>query len=263
MGLIIKADSAVGRSPFYARNFSIINSKDNNRKEISMSLKNATTAATKLPVEHPAYISNGVGTQSLIKDERSAVFAANRIYGNGKILLTTLQNTYSLLLSGQKDNYSNIWTLLLNAAAKKTGSRATVTLSPALPVLNQSAILSIHNNNFRQPGQLGEDKIYLEEDGLLPFIQSGKYWPTEAGWLPEVDAAGKTNWFYIYGKNSWATVNTAAKIAITKMYASQHAQGSLIKNTKQEKIRVEVPKLYFFLIFLLASGFLWFEKKLR
>jgi hypothetical protein len=191
------------------------------------------------------------------------VFAASTIFGNGKIILTTLQNTYSLSLSGQKDNYSNIWTLLLNGAAKKTARSETVTLAPALPVINHPAILSIHSSNSTQPGQLGEDKIYFEQDDLLPFIHTGKYWPTEAGRVPAVDAAGKTDWFYIYEKNSWPTVNAAAKIAITKIYASQHAQGSLIKNTKQEKIRVEVPKLYFFLIFLLASGFLWFEKKLR
>ncbi|HEX8462312.1 MAG TPA: hypothetical protein VF623_12815, partial [Segetibacter sp.] len=262
LGLIIKTDSSISPASFYAADFITTKEKETNKKEATLSLKNVQGSIIKVPVKDPVYVKGNAGTQSLIKDETSGVFAGSTIFGNGKIVLSTLGNTGFLLLTGQKEKYADIWTLLLNDAAKKINSKAEVTLAPAFAQVNEPAVISIQNNSYLQPAQLGEDKIYLHQNASLPYIHAGMYWPVETGWLPAVDPAGKTDWFYVFNKNSYSTVQAVKKIALTTKHISQYSVAEAKQNLIKQKVAVEVPKIYFFLFFIFASGFLWFEKKL-
>jgi hypothetical protein len=261
LGVIVKADSSFSRKAFYGRDFAINKARENNTKEVALSLKNGASNL-KLPVEFPVYIAAGHGTQSLIKDNKTSVFAGSSIYGNGRVILSTLENTYSLLLSGQKNAYADIWTLLLSSAAKKLPNKETVIFNPALPIVNKPVEVSIYNSSYTQPAQLGEEKVYLQQNSILPFVHSGTYWPAAAGWLPQVDAEGKTNWMYVNKKNSWPVVSSVNKIASTTRWAAKNSYKNAQKEIKKEKVRVNVPPILFFLFFLFTVGFLWFEKKL-
>ncbi len=263
LGLIVKADSSISSASFYSRKFSLVRGKENTVKQTSLLLKGANNNVFKLSDEHPFYIRSNPGTQSLISDNKSAVFVNRTIYGNGKIIITTLENTYTLLLSGNYKNYDEIWSLLLSKAAKKLLPKEAVVILPALPKLNEPVFLSIQNTNHKsEPGQVGDEKVYLQQDRLLPFIQTGIYWPRQTGWIPIVDIEGKINWLYIYKNNDWSALNASDKLRTTRIYASKNIPFKSKNNKVKKDVPFSVPDIYFFIIFIISSGFLWLEKKL-
>lgn len=263
LGLIVKADSSISSASFYSKNFSLLRGKENPGKSTSLFLKNTNDNVLKLSIEHPFYIRPYPGTQSLICDDKYSVFVNSTIYGNGKIIITTLVNTYTLLLSGDYKNYDEVWSLLLNKAAKKFPSKQTVVVSPALPRLNEPVSVSIQNtDNKLEPRQVGNDNVYLQQNKLLPFIQTGIYWPKQTGWIPQVDMEGKINWLYVYKNNDWSTINALNKLKATKIYASGNFRAESKNNLVKKYTPLSVAKIYFFIIFILSSGFLWLEKKL-
>ncbi len=261
LGLIVRTDSSAGSNAFYTKDFSVIKGKENNDKSIWLSLKSANNVGFKLPVEYPVYIRPDAGTKSLINDDKAAVFAAAAMYGNGKVVLVTVENTYSSLLSGNQESYHAFWSLLLDKAAKKIPANEVVTVSPALPAVNEPFVLSVQNNNPIQPGQIGEEKVYLQQDKLLPFIHSGTYWPAETGWLPEVNAEGKIQWLYVYKNNDWSAINASKNLRATEIYASKNSPVKNENKVIKKDVPYSVPKVYFFIIFITSAGFLWFEKK--
>ena len=123
--------------------------------------------------------------------------------------------------------------------------------------MNEAVTISIKNEDGSlEPLQLGTDKVFLQQDPLLPFLFSGTYWPNEAGWLPQVDIKGKINWLYIYQKNDWKTLNSVDKLIATNLYASSHQPVTGKKLVTKKDVPVSVPKIYFFIIFILSAGFL-------
>lgn len=262
LGLIVKADSSISSDLFYSRGFSFIKEKNSQDKPVSVFLKNANNNAIKLFIENPLYLRSNSGTRSLIYSDKFSV-ANSTIYGNGKIIITALTNTYTLLLSGNYKNYNDLWSLLLNKAAKKIQSEESADISPALPKLDDPVSISVKNTNFTlQPWQIGDSRIYLQQDNLLPFIQTGIYWPRETGWIPEVNMKGKISWIYVYKKNNWSTIDASDKLRATKRYALKNTAVSNRKNESVKNMPFSIPKVYFLFIFILSSGFLWFEKKL-
>lgn len=264
LGLIVKADSSINSGSFYSRKFSFVRGKENPGKVTSLFLKNANNNnVLKLFIEHPVYLRSSPGNQPLIYDDKYSVFVNSTIYGNGKIIITTLENTYTLLLSGDYKNYDEVWSLLLNKAAKKFSYKQTVVVSPALPRLNEPVFLSIQNTDHKlEAAQVGDNNIYLQQDRLLPFIQTGIYWPKQTGWIPQVDMEGKINWLYVYKNNDWSALNALSKLKATKIYASKNFRAGNKNNVVKKDIPHSVPKIYFFIIFIMSSGFLWLEKKL-
>lgn len=262
LGLIVKADNSVSSPSFYTKNTSLTKQVENNNRHTTLYLKSSGDTIPEFTVERPAYLRSGPGNQSLIHDKLS-VFANSTIYGNGKIIVSTLENTYTLLLSGKYHDYDKIWSLLLNKAAKKFSSAETVMISPALPRLNESVRLSIQKNIDKlEPGQVGEEKIYLQQDLLLPFLHTGIYYPALKGWIPQIDMEGKTNWLYVFNKNDWNTVKVVNKLEATELYVLKNSTAINENNKVKKEVAVSVPVLYFFIIFTISSGFLWFEKKL-
>ncbi len=263
LGLIVKADSSISSASFYLKNFSFTRGKDNRGKVASFFLKGASDNTLKLSVELPVFLRSHPGTQSLISDDKSSVFVNSMIYGNGKIIITTLENTYTLLLSGNYKNYDEIWSLLLSKAAKKLLPKEAVVISPALPKLNELVILSIQNTDHKsEPGHVWDEKVYLQQDRLLPFIRTGIYWPRQTGWMPIVDIEGKINWLYIYKNNDWSALNASDKLRATRIYASKNIPFKSKNNKVKKDVPFSVPDIYFFIIFIISSGFLWLEKKL-
>ncbi|MEJ0102070.1 MAG: hypothetical protein WDO19_05690 [Bacteroidota bacterium] len=59
-----------------------------------------TSDRYKLKIDDPVCLRYQNSTQVLLQDDQSNIYAANTIYGQGRIVATTLNNTYTLALAG-------------------------------------------------------------------------------------------------------------------------------------------------------------------
>ena len=260
IGLVIKMD-AENKQAFYSRFFPVkVLDKD---KESLLQLRNviADSSSFKLKVSNPVSIGYTPGTQTILKDAQSNIYAAGTLYGNGKIIATTLQNTYSMALAGNKIAYQQLWWLLLNKAAKKIERGEVWQTSPFNAKLNQPVQMQVESTESNQlSATIDKTNIYLTQDKLLPFIWKGTYWPEKTGWLqfPQLSEAG-SGW-YVYGTSDWRQLDDNKNKAATKKYAAEHS--IIVKDEKDTAPHLPAnTRLWLFFLFLAACIFLWVEQK--
>ena len=105
------------------------------------------------------------------------------------------------------------------------------------------------------------DKIYLRQDRINPRQWSGIYWPKHAGWHRVSTQRWNPLWFYAQKPDQWKSWQQNQKIAATEQFAALSAMkedsGAAISQRFQP-----IPLLWFFLLFLAGSAFLWLERKI-
>ncbi|MEO6914287.1 MAG: hypothetical protein ABI151_00395, partial [Chitinophagaceae bacterium] len=200
MGLIVKADSTSSKRYFFSSPFPLHPHPDNYKKELSVFIPATNGYAAALISEHPLYIHREPGTKTLIEDRESNAVVSGTIYGSGKIIFTTVNSTYSWMLSGDTKNYAAYWSYLLGEATAKTGVESAWKVSPQFPVVNRAVDIQYASNAGEIPQvQVGGEFMYMAQDADLPFQWSGRYWPRQSGWQPIVQEGKAGAWWYAYG----------------------------------------------------------------
>ncbi len=262
-GLIIMTDSAENRHTFYSRPFPLIEAKHGTQQSFVLRREDSVGKSFALTVENPVCIRYEEGTQVLLRDGQSNIFASSCLYGSGKIIITMLNNTYSLVLSGNRGDYESLWSLLLQKAARQTDAGTDWYTSPAFSYPGEPTQLHLETTVDSLPqGQAGESAVYLKQNPLLPFEWQGTCWPVQTGWQPIVSPQGPIYWWYVYQPGDWDKLLARQKINDTKKYMSALAgRVNLVAGANKEDMLHKL-KLYFFLVFIFCCGFLWIEQKI-
>lgn len=259
LGLIVQLDSVDNNATFYTKPFPVISAINQQKKETQLQFGNTNTT---LQIEQPYYIKLQANTQVLVKDIAQNSVVSMALFGMGKMVATTLNNTYSLVLQNNENNYSQLWTLLLQKVAKRALAEDNWIVYPAMPHVNQQTNLLLETFAAPTFGLIGTTKIYLKQNQDLPFEWNGTYWPLKSGWHTVASTNNNTKYWYVFKQTDWQNVETSQLINATKLYALQHPiQSEKIAQTSQA-VKVIISKVIFFLLFLLSAGFLWLERKL-
>ena len=219
---------------------------------------------SKLPALFTAnsfFIRNKNNTQPLVQDNQNKVYVSLALFGSGKILFTTLTNTYSWALSGHENAYNQFWSTLLNKAITPFPAAEDWSVSPLLPLVNTPVQINLQTNTNGLPqGQINGASVYLKRNPDLPYEWSGRYYPEKKGWQTGIGLNGKPWYWYAYNKTDWQNVYHSQKIIATEQYISTNLyeeKNGANQITKQTELRA----IYFYLLFLISCGYLWWEKK--
>ena len=261
MGLILKMDAANKPAAFYDRFFS---AKKLQQDKEGIHLLQGTVADSNryaLKMTDPAVIKYLPGQQILLQDGQANVFAAAVVYGSGKIVATTLQNTFSMALAGNKNAYRQLWWCLLHSAARKIYAREAWRTDPLIGFINDPIRLQVESQDTMLPQAVaGHSTIYLAK-GLFPFIGKAVYWPDKAGWqaLPQMNTA-LGNW-YVYEKKDWQQLINHQHTTATQQYAAMHPLAvNNVLPVAGNRITGNI-QLWLLLVFSGACIFLWVEQK--
>ena len=264
MGLVVKADSLVHSPAFYAAPFPLVEKVDSVQHAVRLRFAEEGSVSSPLKIEQPVYIKNRPGTQPLIYDQQLRIVASTALSGMGKVIITTIPNTYMWQLSGNRNDYTTYWTTLLTGASRKTVVTNQWTVAPVLPSIHEEVRLTLQTSTQTIPRiQVGESAVYMEQDPRLPSQWTGKYWPKKRGWLPVLSSDGTSDWWYVYEQKDWSGVKAAEKMAMTKRYASANRQQARQPSATAKDVQADVPKIYFLVVFLACCGVLWLEKRLH
>ncbi|MBB3968863.1 hypothetical protein [Mucilaginibacter phyllosphaerae] len=252
LGLIVRADST-GKTSWLQQPFPV-DRASGKEPAAGPILINGKKSAGKLN-NGLAYIAYQNGTQPLIKNTQQQVLASSALYGSGKIIFTTLNNTFTWILGGNKQDYWLLWSTLITKAARKENpdeSQIEV-LTPAYA--GEPVHLQIAQGNASPLIINGKNTPSLQ-NAAIPFEYRAQYRPAKPGW----QTLQSNNW-YAYTKQSWAVMQASAKLSATKKYAKAHQINSIVTKQIQQKMRIDVPKIYFYILLLAACTFLWAEIK--
>ncbi len=262
MGLIIKADSAASHTAFYANSFPIISTNATGSQQVDIRLMDTTIQLPPITTEAPSFIQMKNGTQPLVTDKQNRVLVNSTLYGAGKIILSTLSNSFSWVLSGNQGSYDILWSTLINKAAAKKTNEEVWSSAPSLAYVNEPVTIAVQtaNTNITQ-AQINAASVYLTNTGMLPFEYTGTFWPAKQGWQTGIQMNGNTWYTYTYNKNDWKTITAYQKLRLTKTVSAHMKANKAVNSQSAEATATPFPKIYFFLLFLICSGFIWFENK--
>jgi hypothetical protein len=261
LGLIINADTLIKTGLWFQQHFAAERVITKEQKPVSLSLQTKQIKPKTLSADQLAIATNQ-HTLPLVTAETGDQLASLGIAGAGKLVFTTLNNTYSWMLSGEKEDYSALWSLLIGRAAKTTLQTESWQTESIIPTINKPVIL--HLESGAAPSQIKAEGavIAAAQDPVVPFVYRGIWWPKEAGWQEVKSAGGITSWMFIYRASDWKTLRALSTTANTTKYVENTHMGQNVTKQIHQLIQIAVPKFYFYILLLLCCTFLWLEAKL-
>jgi len=259
-GLIVRADTIFKTADWLQGGFSTYKGPPKDTKAMSLTIEGEQNPLKLLNPEQN-FINLQDGTQTLASDGQLRTLAALNIAGAGKIVFTTIADTYTWALSGNKDAYSQFWSALISKSAKDGPvAESWRPVAGSFPAMNMPVVLTVNNANL--PGRVVIDNAGLSpmQSPQLPFQWQVEWWPAKTGWQA-IKQQGLADSVYVYNRDNWAAIQAFEKMTATKKYASAATFNGVTKQI-QQKVRIEAPKIYFYLLLLFCCAFLWLEGKM-
>lgn len=256
LGIIVRADSTDKKS-WLQNGFSVDRPSGKEPAPSFINIGNQKSRSGKL-VTGNAHLIVQNGTQPVATANDRVIVAAAQM-GMGKLLFTTLNNSYSWMLGGNKEDYTSFWSALISKAARKNDEASLKISFASLPIAKQPIDLSIQRGDAGILS-LNNEPSAPEQDLSVPFRWSTDGQTTEPGWQTLQSGNNNTYW-YAYAANQWTGIQTSENLAATKAYAISHPATSIVTKPIQEIVRINVPKIYFYVLLLAACTFLWIETK--
>jgi hypothetical protein len=260
LGVVVRADSTQRSNSWLQRDFPSDRLAGKDSLPVSLILQGKTGKSAKLNVGL-VYINSQNNTQSLVSDEHGHILAGSTLAGAGKLVFTPLNNTFSWVLNGNKNDYANLWSLLITKAVRATQVTEHWSVLTAIPSLSNPVQLQLETATNPSSIKIGEADIAPLQNSLMPFEWHVTYRPQAPGWQSIKQANGLLNWFYIYKDDNWKIIRTLKTLADTKAYITKNAISANVTKQIHEKVTIAVSKIYFYVLLLIAFVYLWVEAK--
>jgi hypothetical protein len=226
----------------------------------------------------PPYLTEKPGMRLLVRDSFSRMAVGGTLYGAGKVVWTLLNTTYVRMLGGKRADYAGYWSDLLRRVAREAEPGEEWQLKPVLSRVREQMEVTVQTNRDLPQGIVRAAEpidLYLAQEADLPTVWRAKYWPEQAGWqtLSTLGMGAEnvvdTTWFYIWPREAWVVLRREQRRQETLAYMGERERGdeaaSGDQELKDQEVRdqvLEIPKFWFYIIFLINVFFLWVERKI-
>jgi hypothetical protein len=262
MGLIIKADASDPGNGFYNNAFPIRENKQVITKTLKLKWEGHSALKAILQGNSSIEILAQAGTQSLVKNERGNILTNSKLFGQGKILLTVINDSYTWMLGNQEEDYSSFWSYILQKAARKKENPESLAVR-FLPVINKDMGIEFQTETGNKSRiQINGEKIAFKQHPLMSFQETGSFWPSKSGWQSFQFGNNDSNWFYVFDEKAWTEVKASEKLKNTQNFIEQSAKNIPTGNGAVQVYKDTIQPIWFYILFLLCCTYLWLEVKL-
>ncbi len=259
-GLIIRLNEEKLQSNL-AKKFSISNAVAQKDKSYVFTLSGDQSKTKTLLIESSINLNQQAGDLPLVKDADSKIWVNSQLYGAGKLVLTSIPNTYNWFLGGKNTDYTAYWSTLIQNAVNTNTLQVVVNFSPQYPQLNHRVNIQIGGVAQLPKIEVGNISIAPLQNKFNPFEWEGSHWPQKIGWDSVKVNSTRVSYFYVDHQNSWEGIRQIKKIEQTVSFVNQQAGQNIQIQTLEETQDRVVSKWWFFFLFVLSAGFLWFEQR--
>lgn len=218
-----------------------------------------TTTTPLLPAQWYS-INQNKQAQPLVMDDLGTVVVSASMLGAGKLVLNTVNNTYSWILGGNRPDYAQFWSLLLNKTARRSNRATRWQQVTAFPIKSNPVQLTIETAVAGVPViNTPDGDLPPAQHAWLPNTWSSTWWPTTAGWQTVRHGQDSLR-LYIFDNEDWNGIQATNSIIQNKRFSAVFGQDKTSKEAvgKEKK---QVPPVIFFVLFLACCSYLWFEGK--
>ncbi|MCP2043090.1 hypothetical protein [Pontibacter sp. HSC-36F09] len=271
LGVLTVAGEQLGnRTTAFFTNFQSKRLSQQDTRSARANWTNGTTA-TAIPVSPYTLVSSEAVT-GLIEEQSNNLLAAGRKAGWGTVALSVVPQTFSWQLEGKQNTYASYWAHLLSSVARRevqdkfwqiTNPQVPQVLQPVTLKLTDYTLIeasAIPVATVRSTADTTQTGIALQQSVHQPEVYEGTFWPRRLGWHVVESAGIEPFYFLVQDTSAWRHQAVQEKREATMRFASQQrdAEVTSAKAYAQEQIQA----IWFFLLFVLSSGFLWLEEKL-
>ena len=262
MGLVIRADSA-GGTGFYRRAFNLRPNRTIDQKNLTLSWAGHTVKKASPPSGQTMDIVSRSGEQVLVRDTKNHVLVSSKLYGAGRLIVTTVSDTYTWMLSNNSADYSSYWSHILEKAARKTEAAESWSVLNEFPVVNSPARVRLESSTMNMPSaSAGNIPLYFAQDALQSYRWTADYWPSEAGWQ-SIRSGNRESWLYVYDEKDWGSVRAAEKIEKTERFVGERRAKVQEAGNVVRTYRYTVAAIWWYVLLILSCAYLWVEAKLN
>ncbi|CAM3780635.1 hypothetical protein MUGA111182_09395 [Mucilaginibacter galii] len=260
LGVIIRADSSGKAASWLQSSFPVNTVAVKEQLSVPLILQNSKTKTARLNID-PTYIGYRNNTQSLVTDAQNHELAATTLAGAGKLVFTTLNHTYTWMLAGNKQDYASLWSLLINQSARKLPPSDNWKVDSPFPNVNEPVILTLQSSVAPSSIAINDQPVSPAQNAATPYEWQSTYFPQKTGWQQAKWGGRGQAWWYVNTKKSWSSLKKLKKAATTHIFVANQSQKDTVTKQIQQKVKIEVSKIWFYLILLASCTFLWVERK--
>ncbi|MBW4888289.1 hypothetical protein KXQ82_01115 [Mucilaginibacter sp. HMF5004] len=260
LGLIVRADSTDKGAIWFGNSFPLNRISGQTQSAAALQLSGKTIQTEKL-VTDPVNIIYKEGTQILVSDARNKALVSTCLAGSGKVIFSTINNTYSWMLAGDENDYTAYWSLLISKAARKAAVPVSINLVDDFPQVNHETRMQVLSGSA--PGQVSvaATNPAFVQSVAMPFLWSASIWPVKPGWQTVANIGDDGNDFYAFSEKDWKTIKNMRKIFVTNSYTKENLLNYTLRTSTERPIVKPISQIWFYLLLLAACSFLWAEAK--
>jgi len=262
LGLLIRMGD-IKTSSVLGRPFKLYTAPDSTAKLFTPVFTGETGVLKKLPVNHDLYIQPQVTEQPLVKDQNGKVLLSTKLAGNGKITGSIITSTYNWILEGNTADYASFWSAVINNTIRKEEKNTTWRTVPAMPIKGTQTQLLFQSAALAVPVvSIDSIKPNLLQNAVLLYLWESTFWPQHTGWNEIKKTGNPAAYLFVYDKNDWKSTKQYQMLMENTAYSKKYASTKENNEVQSQTIEKSFSKWWFFALFLLSVGYMWFETKL-
>ena len=188
----------------------------------------------------------------LLEDAAGTPLAAWRARGRGRIGISTLGDTYRLVLAGRSDAHGEVWSRVFTTLARAGGARSDAVIDASLP--EQRSVICGIGERARVETQDGR-AVALRVDPASGAAHCAGFWPQTSGWHLLRDGTSAIA-FHIRDATSAPGLQAQALRDATRLLA----EGSPASAGNQRATQPGPRWPWFLAWLLLSTAAWWFER---
>jgi hypothetical protein len=178
----------------------------------------------------------------------------------GKIGFQLLHETYRLLLEGKTTEYAALWSPLLESTARLTQESFKIKISNTFPYYQDEPLaIEIIAASIEPELKSNTALLPLQEDAIIDDYWHTTTWAGEPGWHSLTTQDSTALNYYVSPANEWNALRAANQ---QRAHLAKQTSFTGVHPANPQTEHKPISSLWFFIIFLLASGFLWLAPKL-
>lgn len=252
LGVLIQADASYFSGKQFISSFKF----DREEKEDA-----ALTAYPKQNIKKKLYqFRNDISTQPIHRSG-SKIWSAYERLGSGRVGTTVFQNTFELILDGHPKTYQAFWSKMINQISKRTIPIVQWSANSKIAFKDQAFEFEVRTAVPKPIIESSEGySVPLQRDVHVKSLWKGKVYPRDIGWQQHYLKQDSTTVFpyYVTDTSQWKSITNFNTVKSNKI----HFNNTSKSEDTPRKVLKPVNPLWFFIIFILCSGYLWLEPKL-
>lgn len=208
----------------------------------------------------PYQFKNNFSLQT-IHGSDAKIWSAYERLGAGRVGSTVFQNTFELILNGQANTYQSFWSEMIEKISKRKTPAAQWSANRHVAYLHQPFEFELRTTIPKPGVETSEGySIPLQRDLHVKSLWKGQVYPRDIGWKQQYLSQDSTAVFqyYVTDDSQWKSIIDFHTVKDNQIRFNDNLRSA---PAPRETLKPVNP-LWFFLIFILCSGYLWLVPKL-